>query len=171
MKYLKPASAGRGPRRRYAVSAYVATLRISRLMKRKMSSLESASRLIPRAAEEQERVELAALGVAPAEERRRRAARTRPTPMHTTTEMRLPNGSSTAKPRNTSDGAEKLVAAATTPASTVMPTASGAWKVREAEERNTSERSTRQAPALRMSAGQSGARSVAVSVGRGSMEA
>ncbi len=63
------------------------------------------------------------------------------------------------------------MAAATTPASTVMPTASGAWKVREEDERNTSESSTRQAPALRMSAGQIGARSVRVSVGRGSMGA
>jgi hypothetical protein len=91
--------------------------------------------------------------------------------MQTTTVTRLPNGSSTAKPLNTSTGVENAVAPATPPASTVEATVSGAWKVREAEERNTSERSTRHAPAPRMSAGQSGRKSVAVRVGRGSMGA
>ena len=55
-------------------------------MKRKMSSAERPSRLIPAAGEEQQRVELAALGVPCRGESRRRAAPTSPTPRQTTTD-------------------------------------------------------------------------------------
>ena len=47
MKYLKPASLGRVPRRRKDVSAYVAMESTSMLTNTVMSSLDMPSRLMP----------------------------------------------------------------------------------------------------------------------------
>ena len=102
MKYLKPASAGRGPRRRYAGERVGGDRHHLEVDEEGDELVGERQQAHARGREEHQRVELAALGVALLQEPRREQRRERQRPGRPSAVMKLENGSSTAKPWNTS---------------------------------------------------------------------